>query len=348
VTGTGTGNGGRFRAAVIGCGVGAHHAYAYQNHPEVDLVAICDVREAAFEKLYAGAGVTPGAVKTYTDYQQMLEEVKPDLVSVATPDDYHTGPVIDSANTGVKGILCEKPLASSLTDADKIVEAVERNGTKMLVDHTRNFDPAYVQAREMIRAGEIGELTRIVAYLGGERAMLFRNHTHLLGSVCFYAESSPTWVFAALDQGFEDYGLEYHGEGGKDPKLDPGVTLVINFENGVRALVMGSKKTAAFGVEIDLLGTMGRITVGDRGTRAWKSEKYEGSAKEVDVTWPIKIEDTLGKRLVHAVTNLIEMVREDKPANSPPRVARDVMELMFGALRSQSEGMVPISLPLPR
>ena len=88
MTGAGSGstNGGRFRAAVIGCGVGAHHAYAYQNHPEVDLVAICDVREAAFEKLYASAGVTPGSVKTYTDYKQMLAEVKPDLVSVATPD----------------------------------------------------------------------------------------------------------------------------------------------------------------------------------------------------------------------------------------------------------------------
>ena len=69
----------------------------------------------------------------------------------------------------------------------------------MLVEHTRCFDPAFVAVRDRVREGYIGDLTRIVAYLGGKRAMLFRNSTHLLGSVIFFAESSPKWVIAALD-----------------------------------------------------------------------------------------------------------------------------------------------------
>jgi predicted dehydrogenase len=278
----------------------------------------------------------------------MLRREHLDLVSVATPDQFHTGPVIAAAEAGVAGILCEKPLASSLADADRMIAVVERHGTKMLVDHTRNFDPAYVEVRNRVRQGEIGTLTRIVAYLGGKRAMLFRNDTHLLGSVCFYAESTPTWIFAALDEGFENYGLEYKGEGGRDPALDPGVTLVINFANGVRALVMGSKRTPAFGVQLDLLGTRGRIIVGDRETRAWTSSEDEGSLQPLPVTWRQGTDDTLGKRLVPAVSHLLDMIRHDVPADSPPRVARDVIELMFGALRSQAEGMVPIHLPLPR
>jgi predicted dehydrogenase len=338
----------RLRAAVIGCGVGSHHAYAYHHHPEVDLVAICDVNPAVFERLYAATGVERGAVREYTDYQEMLRHEHPDLVSVATPDQYHAGPVSEAAAAGVAGILCEKPIASTLADADRMVEAVERYGTKMLVDHTRNFDPAYVEVRNRVRQGEIGTLTRIVAYLGGKRAMLFRNTTHLLGSVCFYAASAPTWIFAALDEGFEQYGLEYKGEGGKDPALDPGATLVINFANGVRALVVASKRTPAFGVQVDLLGTRGRIVVGDRETRAWQAAEEEGSLQPRPVTWRQDIDDSLGKRLIPAVDHLIAMVRNDVPADSPPRVARDVLELMLGALRSQAEGMVPVRLPLPR
>jgi predicted dehydrogenase len=336
------------RAGVIGCGVGTHHAYAYQQHPAVDLVSICDINPAIFEKVYAGAGVEKGSVREYTDYAEMLRREKLDLVSVATPDQYHAGPVTDAAAAGVKGILCEKPLASSLADADRMIEAVERYGTKMLVDHTRNFDPAYAEVRNRVRAGEIGTLTRIVAYLGGKRAMLFRNATHLLGSVCFYAESSPTWVIAALDAGFEHYGLEYKGEGGKNPALDPGATLVINFANGVRALVMASKRTPALGVQVDLLGTRGRIVVGDAETRAWECVDEEGALRPREVTWRQGVDGSLGKRLVPAVTHLIDMVRNDVPADSPPRAARDVLELMLGALRSQAEGMVPVHLPAAR
>ena len=336
--------GGRLRAGVIGCGVGSSHAYAYRQVPEVELVAICDVNPAIFDKVYASAGVERGSVREYTDYKEMLRQEKLDLVSVATPDQYHAEPVTDAAAAGVKGILCEKPLASSLADADRMIEAVERFGTKMLVDHTRNFDEAYLAVRDRVRQGEIGTLTRIVAYLGGKRAMLFRNATHLLGSVCFYAESSPTWIFAALDEGFENYGLEYKGEGGKDPALDPGSTLVINFANGVRALVMASKKTPATGVQLDLIGTKGRIIVGDQETRAWAAAEEEGPLKPREVTWRQGIDSGLGPRLVPAVKHLIDMVRNGVPADSPPRAARDVLELMLAALRSQAEGMVPIRL----
>lgn len=338
----------RLRAGVIGCGVGSNHAYAYQQHPNVDLVAICDYNPAIFDRVYANSGVERGAVREYTDYKEMLKKEHLDLVSVATPDQYHADPVIAVAESGAAGVLCEKPISGSLADADRMIEAVERQGTKMLVDHTRNFDQAYLDVRERVRRGEIGTLTRIVAYIGGKRAMLFRNTTHLLGSVCFFAESQPTWVIAALDTGFEEYGVEYKGEGGKNPALDPGASLIINFANGVRSLVMASKRTPATGVEVDLLGTHGRITVGDSGTRAWTCEGEEGRLVPVPVTWRQGIDSGLGPRLVPAVDHLIKMVREDVPASSPPRAARDVLEIIFGALHSQQQGMVPVQLPMPR
>ena len=345
----------RLRAGVIGCGVGASHAYAYSQHPEIDLVAVCDLNPASFDRFYGRSKLVKGAVKEYTDYRRMLDQEGLQLVSVVTPDDHHAGPVVDAANAGVKGILVEKPLAGSLADADRMIEVVEANGTHLLVDHTRCFDPAYTAVFDAVRAGAIGALTRIVAYLGGKRAMLFRNTTHLIGSVCFYAGADPLWVIAALDRGFEDYGVTYKGQGGKDPALDPGATLIVEFANGVRALVMASKGTPANGVELDLLGTHGRIVVGDRETRYWRSEAEEGSPLPQEVPWPQGLPSgDLGARLVPAVDQLAGLVRGgpavagSEAGTSPARAGRRALEILLGALQSQAQGMVPVRLPLPR
>ena len=136
----------RLRAGVIGCGVGASHAYAYGRHPEIDLVSVCDVNPASFGRFYERSKLEKGSVKEYTDYRQMLAQEGLQLISVVTPDDHHAAPVIDASNAGVKGILVEKPLAGSLADADRMIEAVEGNGTHLLVDHTRCFDPDYLPA----------------------------------------------------------------------------------------------------------------------------------------------------------------------------------------------------------
>ena len=106
-----------------------------------------------------------------------------------------------------------------------MIETIEHNGTKMSVDHTRSWVPTYQSVRQAGREGQIGDLTRIVAHMGGSRSMLFRNGTHLVDAVCYFAEANPVWVIAAHERGFEAYGTEYKGKGGKDPSLDPASTL---------------------------------------------------------------------------------------------------------------------------
>ena len=113
----------------------------------------------------------------------------------------------------------------------------------MSVDHTRSWIPSYQGVKKAVWDGEIGGLTRIVAHMGGRRSMLFRNGTHLIDGVCFFANASPVWVIAAHEQGFEDYGPVYDGKGGKDPQYDPGSTIIIEFANGVRGIVNSAKLT---------------------------------------------------------------------------------------------------------
>ena len=337
----------KLRAGVIGCGLGAYHGYAYANASEFELVAVCDLKPDVLDNFFERSKITRGSVREYNDYHAMLEKENLDVVSVATPDDYHTNPVCDASDAGVRGILCEKPLTINLEDADRIIETVERNGTKMSVDHTRSWLPLYQAVRTAVREGEIGGLTRIVAHMGGRRSMLFRNGTHLIDAVCYFADADPVWLIAAHEQGFEDYGIEYKGEGGRDPDLDPASSIIIEFSNGVRGIVNSAKMTPA-GCEFDLQGPNGRYVLNDNHCKAWKTDQPEGTAAEAPAPQGETYGDYFGDTLIHPVRELAQMVWNNVPSSSPPRRARHTLEIMLGALQSQSQDSAKIHLPLPR
>ena len=337
----------KLRAGVIGCGLGASHGYAYSQADKFELVAICDIKSEVIEAFFERSKIERGSVREYMDYQKMLEIEKLDVVSVATPDDHHTNPVCDASDAGVKGIFCEKPLTTSLKDADRIIETIERNGTKMAVDHTRSWVPVYQSVRQAIREGQIGNLTRVVAHMGGSRSMLFRNGTHLIDGICYFADSDPVWVIAAHEKGFEDYGTEYKGEGGKDPSLDPASTLIIEFENGIRGIVNSAKMTPSI-FEFDLLGPNGRYKVRDTGCTFWKTDRPEGSPKETTFPQLGGYPSHFGDALIPAVQELAMMIWNDIPSSSPARRARNTLEILSAALISQSRNSAKVYLPISR
>lgn len=338
----------KLRAAVIGGGLGGHHGYAYARAEEYELVAACDINPAAFDRFFERAQIERGSIREYTDYKEMFANENLDVVSVATPDHLHTDPVCDAAEAGIKGIFCEKPLCTSVADADRIVATMERTGAKMAIDHTRSYIPAYQAVKNAIwTAGEIGGLTRIIAHMGGRRSMLFRNGTHLVDAVCYFANADPVWVIAAHERGFEDYGIEYKGEGGKDPMLDPGSTVIIEFANGVRGIINSAKQTPAI-FEFDLQGPGGRYWLTDRGCQAWKTDRPEGTPGTVAPPEGRGYLDYFGENLIPAVQEIAQMVWHDAPNSSPPHRARNSLEIMLAALISQARDSAKVHLPLPR
>jgi predicted dehydrogenase len=313
------------------------HAAAYHRHPQTQVVAVCDIRQEALDNFQRDwADVWP-EVRCYTNYREMLTQEKPDLVSVCTPDHLHADITVDAAKSGARAILCEKPIATSLADADRMIAAAQANQVLLSIEHTRRWSPIFLKARQLIRSDELGALRSINANMYSPRSMLFRNGTHLIDMICFFAESDPAWVFAELEEGFEHF-TEYKSDGGHDPRTDPAASAYIHFANGVRAYY-NSLKVPMPGSQFELLCDHARLEVSDRGLTVIRAGSHSEWARA-----NLPSEDYMHTYQLAAVDELIQVLEQGGALVSPAQEARKTLAIMLGMLKSHQLGNVRVNL----
>ena len=181
--------------AIVGCGkMASAHAAALLEDERCELVAAVDpVGEAA-----AGFARRFSLPRTYADHRAMLRAEAPDIVVVCTWPPDHAAPVVDALAAGVRGILCEKPLAVTLSEADRMVAAAEQAGAIFMVGHQRRLEPRYALARQLVAQGAVGEVLEVIGAAGGD---LLSDGTHLVDLVRFLLGDPPAlWVFAGIDR----------------------------------------------------------------------------------------------------------------------------------------------------
>ncbi|MBL8266305.1 Gfo/Idh/MocA family protein [Steroidobacter sp.] len=141
------------RIGFIGTGAVAQvHAEAYRALAGVELAACYDLdpaRADAFARTHSAQG--------YSDLAAMLSSANLDIACVLTPARAHEAAVIACANAGVH-VLCEKPLALSLDACDRMIRACEQAGVSLAYGASYRFLPAVVTAKQLIDAGEIGDI----------------------------------------------------------------------------------------------------------------------------------------------------------------------------------------------
>ncbi|MEP6637731.1 MAG: Gfo/Idh/MocA family oxidoreductase [Chloroflexota bacterium] len=329
---------------MLGTSIPYSHASAVAAIPELDLVAGCDISPTAcdtFRERWSGRFPN---LKVYDDYGEMLRTERPELVAVVTPDHLHRRVVEAAIEAGARGIFCEKPIATTLEDADAIVAAVRAAGVTMNVNYTRRWFPEFVEARRLVRSGEIGRLSQIVVEMGGPRSMLFRNHTHSLDLISFLADSEPEWVWAELEPGYEDYGLAYAGDGGNDPATEPGGNYYVAFANGVRAYLTGVKGTVGLDTAVTLTGADARVVVDLEGIRI-HSVFHEDIRTKPGVTTVRPIVPRWTRAGMQAgLHDLIDSMDAGRDPASPPESARTTVAVIQAILMSQARGNVPVKL----
>lgn len=141
------------RIAVIGAGaMGRNHIRFVTEEPEAELVAIADAFEGA------RATAEAAGVPFYTDPAQMMDEVKPEAVIIATPNDLHLGVAHEAVKRNIVPLV-EKPISNDLEDAQAFAAEAETAGVPVLVGQHRRHNPFVNKAKEIIESGELGKLT---------------------------------------------------------------------------------------------------------------------------------------------------------------------------------------------
>lgn len=144
------------RYALIGCGrISSNHiAAAIDNGLEI--TALCDVVPSNMEDKVIKFHLST-STHTYTNYKEMLENEKPELVAIATESGNHAEIALDCIVAGCN-LIIEKPIALSLEDADAIIKIAKEKGCKVCTCHQNRFNKAVVKIREAIDTGRFGKL----------------------------------------------------------------------------------------------------------------------------------------------------------------------------------------------
>ena len=142
----------KVRAALVGAGRMAQtHVKALRAVPELGLIAVCDPVPENAARLAQTLGV---AVKTL---EETLADPQLDAVLITAPTQAHAALIQRAAEAG-KHIFVEKPLTATLAEAEDVVQVVQKTQVQCQVGFQRRFDPAYVEAKRAITAGELGQL----------------------------------------------------------------------------------------------------------------------------------------------------------------------------------------------
>lgn len=140
------------RFGIAGLGNAGHQVLAHFGKiPDVKLAAVADVRRdalAAFAERYRD-------VKAFLSVEEMCKSEGVDAVWVATPNEFHAEHTTAAAGHG-KHIICEKPMAVSLEECDRMIAAAEKNRVKLLIGHSKLSDPPVTKMREVVTSGRLG------------------------------------------------------------------------------------------------------------------------------------------------------------------------------------------------
>jgi predicted dehydrogenase len=348
------------RAALIGAGAIAvnGHIPAYQQAEGVEIAAICDVNSDRVAKVAAEIGI-PGA---FTDYKDMLATVKPDLVSVCSPNALHCAMACDALEAGAH-VICEKPMCLTYADAERMLATAKAAGRTLTIGHHMRYQPATVKAHEMIQQGALGQVYYVKAsYLrrsgipgygswftnrdlaGGGAMMDIGCHMldlslWLMGHPKPVSVSASTYAkFGPLAKGLGSWGADHFGAGSRFD-VDDLTTAFVRFADGSTLTIEASWAThGSQGQNLQIFGTEGGLELNANLFGAETPLHYfgDGPSGLCDEEVPLGEVSSRGHRAL--IPDWVEAIRAGKPPIIQPEHGALVVQIIEAAYKSAVVG----------
>ncbi len=352
------------RAAVIGRTGRGDYGHGldevWTDLPGVQLVAVADDSKT-------GLAATAKKLKVdraFADYRQMLDQVKPDVVSIAPRwVDQHRDMVLAAAERGIH-IYLEKPLCRTLFEADEMVAACERTHAKLAIAHTTRLSPRIPVVQDLLASHKIGRLLELRGRGkedqrgGGEDLWVLG--THVMDLIRLFG-GDPTWCFATVTQGGKPVTKAdvVEGSEGLGPLAGDAVSAVYGMPGGATAYFSSQRNTSGrrprfglhlFGSEGILEMTTGFLpsvkyladpswSPGQSGAK-WQNVTSAGLGKPEPLT---DDKGHAGNR--QAVSELLAAIRENRQPSGSIYDGRAAVEMIVAVFESHRLGK-PVALPL--
>ncbi|MBQ6719171.1 MAG: Gfo/Idh/MocA family oxidoreductase [Oscillospiraceae bacterium] len=342
--------------ALIGCGrIATNHIKAAVNN-QLKIAAVCDILPEAMESLLAKHALEQEeSISRYTDYIQMLDEIRPELVSIATESGIHAQIALACIERGIH-VIIEKPMAMSMEDADKIIRRSEEKRVKVCACHQNRFNVAVQKMRTALEAGRFGQLSHGSIHVRWNRNEGYYTQAPWRGTwaqdggclmnQCIHGIDLLRWmmgdeveeVYGTTRQQFHDY-LEAE---------DVGVA-VVKFKNGTIGTIEGTTNVYPKNLEetLYLFGEKGTVKIGGTSTNnidVWDfADETEADAANKNLKEVTS--NVYGNGHTSLFADMMDAIQNDRKPYVDAVAGRNALEMILAIYKSQKTGM-PVKLPL--
>jgi predicted dehydrogenase len=342
---------------VIGCGGIARHAHLnnIQRNPRARLVAVCDIDLDRAKAAAAEFG--DGNTVAYQDFHELVANPDVEMVNVTTWAAAHAEPVLAAAQAG-KHILCEKPIATTLADADAMVEAARKAGVKLTMGYQPRFGNFWPRVKQIIDEGLLGEImgVNLVSANPSSHGVPWFLRKDLAGGGILidwgiYTAYTLNWWLGPIDRVYattKTFRKEVmvRDQLVTDIDVEDTAAAHLSFASGAMGTWYSAWAVKARHSHTAIDGREGTLVIEGHTLRV-KSTRindpdYLAGWHEIDVTEPPLVDMHYRK-----VDHLVASILDDAPLVLTGEDGRDALELILGIYKSAETGL-PVDLPMPR
>lgn len=342
--------------ALIGCGrIATNHIKAAVNN-NLEIAAVCDIIPEKMEELLAKHELQDdSSIKRYEDYKKMIEEVEPELVSIATESGIHAEIALYCIEKGVN-LIIEKPMAMSIEDADKIIKLSEEKGVKVSACHQNRFNVAIQQLRKAMEAGRFGKLSHGSIHVRWNRNKGYYDQAPWRGTwaqdggalmnQCIHGIDLLRWmmgdeieeIYGVTRQQFHDY-LETEDVG----------LAIIKFKNGAIGTIEGTTNVYPKNLEetLYIFGETGTVKIGGTSTNNIDVWDFADETDDDNKNKGLKEEtsNVYGNGHTSLFADVLDAIKNDRKPYVDAIAGRNALEVVLSIYKSQKLGR-PIKMPL--
>jgi len=330
--------GNRLNVGIIGCGwAGEQHARAYSNLVDVQILATADIDE---EKARGLAGKWT-LKRWYKDYRKLFKDPKMDAVSICLPHYLHCQVAVEAAEAG-KHILCEKPIANNLDEADAMIRAAEKAGVTLMIAENVRFHPINLRLKELIDQNRIGEVFFARIFRDHEMHDSLRRRPWFLNKEKAGGGIHDVDALRMLVGEVETISLFQAKSMFPEMQGDDTVAALLKFERDALGVVTESFSTKTFrplspiGCPTVINGSLGTITVRDD-----EVEIYSDKA-ELNMCIREKVEER--DTFIEETRHFVECVKSGKMPITSGKEERRTLAVVCAGYESLSSGGTPVKV----